>query len=65
MQLGGFCFACPVELGGNVWYGSEAAGRGPAGGVAAIVRSGTQWVAAISISVRARRSYSAKNRRSY
>ena len=46
-------------------FGSEAAGRGPAGGVAAIVRSGTHWVAAISISVRVRRSYSAKDRRIY
>lgn len=51
--------------GSDVRFGSEAAGHGPASGVAAIVRSGTHWVAAISISVRVRRSYSAKNRRSY
>jgi hypothetical protein len=55
----------PVLKNLNVCFGSEAAGRGPAGGVAAIVRSGTHWVAAISISVRVRRSYSAKNRRIY
>ena len=54
-----------VDSRATVRFGSEAAGRGFAGGVAAIVRSGTQYVAAISISIRVRRSYSAKNRRSY